>query len=35
VMNAFLHRAGLRAEILEGGTITVGDSIRQAEEHAA
>jgi MOSC domain-containing protein YiiM len=35
VLDAFLHRAGLRAEILEGGTITVGDAIRQAEEHAA
>jgi MOSC domain-containing protein YiiM len=30
VMAAFVHRAGLRAEILESGEIAVGDAIRVA-----
>ncbi|MDR7482459.1 MAG: MOSC domain-containing protein [Armatimonadota bacterium] len=32
VLRAFLHRAGLRADILEGGEIAVGDPIRGAGE---
>jgi len=35
VINAFVHRAGLRAEILESGTIAVGDALRRVGEHAA
>ena len=35
VVDAFVHRAGLRAEILESGTIAVGDSLRQVEASAA
>ena len=27
VINAFVHRGGLRADVLEGGTIAVGDAI--------
>jgi MOSC domain-containing protein YiiM len=30
VMRALLHRGGLRAQILEGGTIRVGDAIETA-----
>ncbi|MCL6506343.1 MAG: MOSC domain-containing protein [Bryobacteraceae bacterium] len=30
VLNAFVHRAGLRADILRGGEIVVGDHIRDA-----
>lgn len=30
VMRALLHRGGLRAEILEGGEIKVGDAVRPA-----
>jgi len=30
VMRALLHRGGLRAEIVEGGPITVGDAITPA-----
>lgn len=29
VMRALVHRGGLRAQVLEGGTIRVGDSISQ------
>ncbi|MDR7542785.1 MAG: MOSC domain-containing protein [Armatimonadota bacterium] len=32
VLNAFVHRAGLRADILQGGEIAVGDSIRGNDE---
>ena len=28
IRNAMLHRGGLRAEIVTGGTIRVGDAIR-------
>jgi MOSC domain len=31
VRRALVHRAGLRAEILEGGTINVGDAVEAAE----
>ena len=30
VVNALIHRGGLRAEILEGGIIRVGDQVRPA-----
>ena len=32
VVKALIHRGGLRAEILEGGMIRVGDTIRPAEQ---
>jgi MOSC domain-containing protein YiiM len=31
VRRALVHRAGLRAEILEGGVVHVGDSIEQVD----
>jgi MOSC domain-containing protein YiiM len=31
IRNALLHRGGLRAQIVEGGTITAGDSIEPVE----
>ena len=31
VRRALVHRAGLRAEILEGGTISVGDAVEAVE----
>jgi len=30
VISGLMHRGGLRAEILEGGTVRIGDSIRPA-----
>ena len=27
VIKAFVHRGGLRADVLEGGTIAVGDAV--------
>ena len=30
VISGLIHRGGLRAEILEGGTVRIGDSIRPA-----
>jgi MOSC domain-containing protein YiiM len=30
VIKAFVHRGGLRADILEGGTIRVGDAVAAA-----
>jgi hypothetical protein len=35
VRRALVHRAGLRAEILEGGTINVGDAVEAAEASEA
>ena len=35
VRNAMLHRAGLRAEIVTGGTIRVGDTVRPVAPDAA
>jgi MOSC domain-containing protein YiiM len=35
VRRALVHRAGLRAEILEGGTISVGDPVEVAEPSEA
>ncbi len=32
VLSAFVHRAGLRADILESGEIGVGDGVREAGE---
>ena len=32
VREALLHRGGLRADILEGGTIRPGDAVRRVEE---
>ena len=31
VMRALLHRGGLRAEVLEGGTIRIGDTIQASD----
>src|SRR5262245_50871602 len=31
VVKQFLHRGGLRTEIVEGGTIRVGDTVRPAD----
>jgi MOSC domain-containing protein YiiM len=31
VRRALVHRAGLRAEIVEGGTISVGDPVEAVE----
>jgi MOSC domain-containing protein YiiM len=28
VREAFVHRGGLRADVLEGGTVTVGDTVK-------
>jgi len=33
VRRALVHRAGLRAEILEGGTISVGDAVEALESN--
>jgi hypothetical protein len=30
LVSALLHRGGLRADIVDGGTISVGDRIRPA-----
>lgn len=35
VLNALVHRGGLRAEIVSGGTIAVGDPIEPVEEAPA
>ncbi len=32
VLNAFVHRAGLRADILMGGEIAIGDAVREVDE---
>jgi MOSC domain-containing protein YiiM len=32
VRRALVHRAGLRAEILEGGTVHVGDTVEEARD---
>jgi MOSC domain-containing protein YiiM len=32
VLKAFVHRAGLRADIIQGGEIAVGDRVREASE---
>jgi MOSC domain-containing protein YiiM len=31
VLNAFVHRAGLRADILLGGEIAIGDAVREVD----
>jgi MOSC domain-containing protein YiiM len=32
VLNAFVHRAGLRADILVGAEIAIGDAVRETDE---
>lgn len=35
VVTAFVHRAGLRAEVLSGGTVSIGDAVRPEPAAAA